>query len=63
MTGLALPAVLFTVFTVLAVLGLFLLLRHHYGTKTALPWSLLLLVAFVALGWWVHTLVEGSGLG
>ena len=63
MTGLLLPAVLFTVFTFLAVLGLFLLLRHHYGTKTALPWSLALLAAFVVLGWWVYTIVERSGLG
>lgn len=58
-----LPAILFTAFTVLAVLGLFLLLRHHYGMRTAVPWSLLVLAAFVALGWWVYRIVEGSGLG
>lgn len=59
----AFAAILFGLFTVLAVLGLFLLLRHHYGAKTAVPLSLLLLLAFVALGWWVYTLAEGSGLG
>lgn len=59
----AFAAILFALFTVLAVLGLFLLLRHHYGAKTAVPLSLLLLLAFVALGWWVYTLAEGSGLG
>ncbi len=56
-------ATLFGLFTVLAVLGLFLLLRHHYGAKTALPWSLALLLAFLALGWWVYRIAEGSGLG
>lgn len=59
----AFAAILFALFTVLAVLGLFLLLRHHYGAKTAVPLSLLLLLAFLALGWWVYTLAEGSGLG
>ncbi len=63
MTDLLLPAVLFTLFTILAVLGLFLLLRHHYGTRTAVPWSLALLLGFVVLGWWVYTIVEASGLG
>jgi hypothetical protein len=61
-TDIVLPAILFTLFTVLAVLGLFLLLRHHYGAKTAALWSVLLLLAFAALGWWVYAIVEGSGL-
>lgn len=56
-------AILFGLFTVLAVLGLFLLLYHHYGTRTALPWSAALLLAFLALGWWVYRIAEGSGLG
>lgn len=59
----ALAAILYGLFTVLAVLGLFLLLYHHYGTRTALPWSLALLVAFLALGWWVYRIAEASGLG
>lgn len=57
-----LPALLYLAFTLLAVLGLFLLLRHHYGTGPAVAWSLLLLLAFAALGAWVVWIVEGSGL-
>lgn len=60
---LLLPAILFALFTLLAVLGLFFLLRHHYGSRTALPWTLLVLLAFAALGWWVYTLARDSGLG
>jgi hypothetical protein len=58
----ALPALLFAVFTVLATLGLFLILRHHYGLRPAVLWSALLLVAFASLGGWVVWLVESSGL-
>lgn len=58
----ALPATLFAVFTLLATAGLFLLLRHHYGLRPALAWSLLLLLAFAALGWWVAWLIHASGL-
>lgn len=58
-----LPAILYVAFTVLATLGLFLLLRHHYGLRPALGWSLALLAAFVALAWWVATLIRTSGLG
>jgi hypothetical protein len=58
-----LAAGLFSLFTVLATLSLFLILRHHYGLKTAIPWSLLVLAAFVALGWWVYAIIAGSGLG
>lgn len=59
----ALPITLYVAFTVLATLGLFLLLRHHYGLRPALAWSLLLLVAFAGLGWWVAALIAASGLG
>ena len=58
----ALPVALFVVFTLLATAGLFLLLRHHYGLRPALAWSLLLLLAFAVLGWWVASIVRGSGL-
>lgn len=58
----ALPLILFAAFTLLATLGLFLLLRHHYGLRPALVWGLLLLLAFVALGLWVGWLIRGSGL-
>lgn len=58
----ALPITLYVAFTILATLGLSLLLRHHYGLRPALAWSLLLLFAFLALGWWV-ALVAASGLG
>ncbi len=58
----ALPLVLFAAFTLLATLGLFLLLRHHYGLRPALAWSVLLLLAFAALGWWVVWIVRASGL-
>jgi hypothetical protein len=58
----AFPALLFAVFTVLATLGLFLLLRHHYGLRAAVLWSVLLLLAFAALGGWISWLVAGSGL-
>lgn len=57
-----LPLALFAAFTLLATLGLFLLLRHHYGLRPAVVWSLLLLLAFAALGWWVAWLIRGSGL-
>jgi hypothetical protein len=58
----ALSVALLAAFTLLATAGLFLLLRHHYGLRPALAWSLLLLLAFVALGWWVVAIVRGSGL-
>lgn len=58
----ALPLILFAAFTLLATLGLFLLLRHHYGLRPALAWSVLLLLAFAALGWWVVWIVRASGL-
>lgn len=58
----ALPLILFAAFTLLATAGLFLLLRHHYGLRPAVLWSLLLLLAFAALGWWVVSIVRGSGL-
>lgn len=58
----ALPLVLFAAFTLLATLGLFLLLRHHYGLRPALAWSVLLVLAFAALGWWVVWIVRASGL-
>jgi hypothetical protein len=58
----ALSVALFAAFTLLATAGLFLLLRHHYGLRPALAWSLLLLLAFAALGWWVASIVRGSGL-
>lgn len=58
-----LPLALFAAFTLLATLGLFLLVRHHYGLRPALVWSVLLLLAFAALGSWVAWLVRGSGLG
>jgi hypothetical protein len=58
----ALPLTLFVAFTLLATAGLFLLLRHHYGLRPALAWSLLLLLAFAALGWWVVAIVRASGL-
>lgn len=57
-----LPAILYVAFTLLATLGLFLLLRHHYGLRPALTWSLLLLAAFLALAWWLATLIQASGL-
>jgi hypothetical protein len=57
-----LAALLYAVFALLATLGLFLLLRHHYGLPTAVPWSALLLLAFAALGWWVAWLAGRSGL-
>lgn len=58
----ALPLILFAAFTLLATLGLFLLLRHHYGLRPALAWSVLLVLAFAALGWWVVWIVRASGL-
>lgn len=57
----ALALTIFAVFTVLATLGLFLILRHHYGLRPAVLWSVLLLLAFAALGGWIAWLVEGSG--
>ena len=54
---------LYSVFALAATLGLFLLLRHHYGLRTALPWSVLLLLGFAALGGWVAWMVRTSGLG
>jgi len=59
----ALSIALFAAFTLLATAGLFLLLRHHYGVRSAVAWSVLLLLAFVALGWWVVWLIRTSGLG
>lgn len=58
----ALSLTLFVAFTLLATTGLFLILRHHYGLRPALLWSLLLLLAFAALGWWVAWLIHASGL-
>ncbi|HUP42377.1 MAG TPA: hypothetical protein VM599_04135 [Thermoanaerobaculia bacterium] len=58
----AFAALLFAAFTLLATLGLFLLLRHHYGLRPAVLWSVLLLLAFAALGAWIGWLVAGSGL-
>jgi hypothetical protein len=57
-----LSVALLAAFTLLATAGLFLLLRHHYGLRPALAWSLLLLLAFAALGWWVVAIVRASGL-
>ena len=59
----ALPLTLFLAFTLLATAGLFLLLRHHYGLRPAVLWSVLLLLAFAALGWWVVWLIRAAGLG
>jgi len=59
----ALPITLYVAFTILATLGLFLLLRHHYGVRPALAWSLALFVAFVVLAWWVISLIRASGIG
>ncbi|MFP3939638.1 MAG: hypothetical protein ACLF0P_04970 [Thermoanaerobaculia bacterium] len=59
----ALPLTLFSAFAVLATVGLFLLLRHHYGLRPAVVWSVLLLLAFVGLGWWVLWMIRGAGLG
>jgi hypothetical protein len=58
----ALALTIFAVFALLATLGLFLLLRHHYGLRPAVLWSVLLLLAFAALGGWVVWLVESSGI-
>lgn len=58
----ALPLSLFSAFAVLATVGLFLLLRHHYGLRPAVVWSVLLLLAFVGLGWWVFWMIRGAGL-
>jgi hypothetical protein len=58
----ALALTIFAVFALLATLGLFLLLRHHYGLRPAVLWSALLLLAFAALGGWIAWLVAGSGL-
>ena len=56
-------ALLYFVFALTATLGLFLLLRHHYGLRTALPWSVLMLLAFAALGGWVVWLLWRAGGG
>ena len=58
----ALALTIFAAFALLATLGLFLLLRHHYGLRAAVLWSVLLLLAFAALGGWVAWLIRGSGL-
>ncbi|MFW6175630.1 MAG: hypothetical protein ACOC7L_02280 [Acidobacteriota bacterium] len=58
----ALPLTLFSAFAVLATVGLFLLLRHHYGLRPAVVWSVLLLLAFVGLGWWVLWMIRAAGL-
>lgn len=57
-----LAMVLFVLFTVLASLGLFLLLRHHYGLRPAVGWSLLMLLGFAGLGWWVVWMIRAAGL-
>lgn len=59
----ALALTLFVLFAVLASLGLFLLLRHHYGLRPAVGWSVLLLVGFLGLGWWVVWMIRAAGLG
>lgn len=59
----ALPITLFVAFTVIATVSLFLLVRHHYGVRRAIVWSLALLVFFVALAGWVVSLIRGAGLG
>lgn len=53
---------LFVLFAVLATLGLFLLLRHHYGLRPAVGWSLLMLFGFVGLGGWVVWMIRAAGL-
>jgi hypothetical protein len=57
-----LPITLYVAFTVIATVSLFLLVRYHYGLRPALLWSLVLLLAFAALGWWIASLVQASGL-
>lgn len=52
-------ATLFVLFTILAVAGLFWILYYHFGWKVATIWSVLLLLAFVALGWFVWSLLAG----
>jgi len=51
---------LFVLFTILAVAGLFWILYYHYGWKVAAVWSVVLFVAFVALGWFVWSLLAGQ---
>lgn len=57
-----LAGILFVLFTILAVAGLFSILWYHYGWKVATVWSVALLVAFVVLGWFVWSIIAtGAG--
>ena len=52
-----LAVVLYALFTVLAVAGLYWILGYHYGWRVAAVGSALLLVAFLALAWFVRWIV------
>jgi hypothetical protein len=57
--------VLYSLFSLLATVGIFWIVRYNYTTRRAILWSVVTLVSFAALAVWViwvlHTAAAGAG--
>ncbi len=55
--------VLYGLFTLLATVSIFWIVRYHYTTGRAVVWSVVTLVGFAVLAFWVIWLLRTAAAG